>query len=159
MDPITYVSGLFQGSQLNRAALTKEVYTIYISVKKLSFSLDDADITLRSDCLPLKRFLEKNTLKLKLNNWAMEIEQYQFKFEYIKGIKNTLAETLSRLIVIDPDTCQDPELESHEYGYCVFEELPNVSMKKRVPSTVDVTLNEVAVSSINHTTDLQLNIA
>ena len=33
--PITYVSGLFHGSQLNWATLTKEAYAIYMSVKKL----------------------------------------------------------------------------------------------------------------------------
>ena len=31
--PITYVSGLFHGSQLNCATLTKEAYAIYMSVK------------------------------------------------------------------------------------------------------------------------------
>ena len=70
------MSGLFQGSQLNWTALTKDAYAIYISIKKLSFYLDEADITLRSDHLPLKRFLEKNTLNSKVNNWAVEIEQY-----------------------------------------------------------------------------------
>ena len=30
--PVTYVSGLFMGSQLNWAALTKEAYAIYMSV-------------------------------------------------------------------------------------------------------------------------------
>ena len=33
--PITYVSGLFRGSQLNLAALTKEAYAIYLSVRKI----------------------------------------------------------------------------------------------------------------------------
>ena len=37
--PVTYMSGLFRGSQLNWAALTKEVYVTYMSVKKLSFYL------------------------------------------------------------------------------------------------------------------------
>ena len=32
--PITYVSELFHGSQLNWATLTKEAYAIYMSVKK-----------------------------------------------------------------------------------------------------------------------------
>ena len=59
--PVTYMSRLFRGSQLNWAALTKEVYVIYMSVKKLSFYLTDAEITLRSDHLPLKEFLLKNT--------------------------------------------------------------------------------------------------
>ena len=63
---VTYVSGLFQGSQLNWAALTKDgLHAIFMSVKKLSFYLHDAYITLRSDHLPLKRLLEKNTLNLK----------------------------------------------------------------------------------------------
>ena len=31
--PITYVSGLFKGSQLNWAALTKEAYAIYMSIR------------------------------------------------------------------------------------------------------------------------------
>ena len=72
--PITYVSSLFRSSQLKWAALTKDTYTIYMSVKKLSFYLGDADITLRSEELPLKRFLEKNTLNSKVNNWIVEIE-------------------------------------------------------------------------------------
>ena len=38
--PVAYTSGLFRGSQLNWAALTKEAYAIYMSVKKLSFYLD-----------------------------------------------------------------------------------------------------------------------
>ena len=34
--PVSYISGLFTGSQLNWAALIKEAYGIYISVRKLS---------------------------------------------------------------------------------------------------------------------------
>ena len=52
--PVAYTSGLFRGSHLNWAALTKEAYAIYMSVKKLSFYLDSAQITLRSDHFPLK---------------------------------------------------------------------------------------------------------
>ena len=40
--PITYVSGLFKGSQINWAALTKEAYAIYMSIKKLNYYLEDA---------------------------------------------------------------------------------------------------------------------
>ena len=73
LHPITYMSGLFHGSQMNWACLTKEAYAIYMSIKKLAYYLEDADITLRSDHLPLKKFLAKNTLNSKVNNWAIEI--------------------------------------------------------------------------------------
>ena len=99
--PITYISGLFRGSQLNWATLTKEVYAIYISVKKLSFYIDTAKITVRSDHLPLKKFLENNTLNSKVSNWAVEMESQNITFEYISRIWNTLADTLSRLIEMD----------------------------------------------------------
>ena len=87
--PIAYVSGLFQGSQLNWAVLTKEAYAIYLSIRKLSFYLTRADILIRSDQLPLKKFLHKNTRNIKVDNWAVELDTYNLKFEYIQGIKNT----------------------------------------------------------------------
>ena len=106
--PITYVSGLFRGSQLNWATLTKEAYAINMSVKKLSFYIDTAKITVRSDHLPLKKFLEKNTMNSKVNNWAVELESQNITFEYIPGIRNTLADTLSRLIDIDENIKLQP---------------------------------------------------
>ena len=45
-------------------------------------------------------------------------------FEYIKGIKNTLADTMSRLINIDPQIQAEPEPEGHEFGYYTFDSLP-----------------------------------
>ena len=74
---------------------TKEAYVIYMSIKKLIYYLEDADVTLRSDHLPLKKFLAKNTLNSKVNNWAIEISPFQITFKYIKGIKNTLADMMS----------------------------------------------------------------
>ena len=107
--PVTFVSGLFRGSQVNWATLMKEAFAIYM----LSFYLDQAEILLRSDHLPFKKFLQKNTLNSKVKNWAMELESFNIQFEYIQGSKNILADTLSRLIDIDLDTWLPPE----EQGY------------------------------------------
>ena len=124
--PVVFVSGLFRGSQLNWAALTKEAYTICMSVKKLSFYLIQADVLLESDHLPLKSFLHKNTLNSKVNNWAMELESFNIQFEHIKGQNNILADTLSCLVDIDPDTQLTPEENGYEFGSVVFEELPDI---------------------------------
>ena len=126
LHPVWYQSGLFKGSQLNWACLTKEAYAIYMSIKKLDYYLVDANITLRSDHLPLKKFLNKNTLNSKVNNWAVEISLFCITFEYIKGIKNTLADTMSRLITIDPDTELLPQEQGCEYGYYLFDPLPPI---------------------------------
>ena len=63
--------------------------------KELDYYVVDANITLQSDHLPLKKFLTKNALNSKVNNWAVEISPFRITFEYIKGIKNTLADTMS----------------------------------------------------------------
>ena len=122
----------FKGSQLNWAALTKEAYAIYMSIKKLTYYLEDAEITLRSDHLPLKRFLQRNTLNKKVNNWAVEISPFKITFKYIKGIKNTLADTMSRLIALDPDNQLVDELEGFEYGYYAFDNIDPIKTQVEI---------------------------
>ena len=95
-----------------------------MSVKKLSFYLDSAQITLRSDHLPLKKFLEKNTLNAKVNNWAVELESQNINFEFIAGTKNVLADTFSRLIEFDESIKLPEEEPGYEFGNTPFEELP-----------------------------------
>ena len=139
LHPITYMSGLFRGSQINWACLTKEAYVIYMSIKKLTYYLEDADVTLRSDHLPLKKFLAKNTLNSKVNNWATEISPFQITFEYIKGIKNTLADTMSRWIDTDLQIQPEPEPEGYEFGYYTFDSLPTLEVSN-VKTTRDIPL-------------------
>ena len=98
-----------------------------MSVKKLAFYLTDADVLLKSDHLPLKKFLQKNTLNNKVNNWAMELEAFNIRFKHVSGKANILADTLSHLIDIDPDARLDPENAGWEFGYYIFESLPKLS--------------------------------
>ena len=172
--PITYVSGLFRGSQLNWATLKKEAYAIYMSVKKLSFYIDTAKIayamymsvkklsffidtakiTVKSDHLPLKKFLEKNTLNSKLNNWAVELESQNITFEYIPGIWNTLADTLSRLIEMDERIKLQPEEEGKEFGSFPFEELPPVTTR----IIEEVIKCEIGNINIQHTDPVEISV-
>ena len=96
--PVSYVSGLLCGSQLNRATLTKEAYAIYMSVKKSTFYLTGPEITLGSEHLPLEKFLRKMRLNQMVNNWSTEIESFNINFVHISGKDNVLADTLSWLI-------------------------------------------------------------
>ena len=41
----------------------------------------------------------------------------------LKGIKNTLADTMSRLIKITPEAQNEKEPEGFEFGYYAFDEL------------------------------------
>ena len=151
--PITYVSRLFCGSQLNWATLTKEAYAIYMSVKKLSFYINTAKITVKSDHLPLKKFLEKNTLNSKVNNWVVELESQNITFKYIPRIRNTLADTLSRLIEMDENIKLQPKEEGKEFRYFLFEELPPVTIQV----VEEVIKCEIGNINIQHMDPIEIN--
>ena len=145
--PVCYVSGLFRGSQLNWAALTKEAYAIYMSIKKLTFYVTESNLTVRSDHLPLKKFLEKQTMNAKVNNWAVELEQFKVKLEWIQGTKNTLADSLSRLLEMTPEAKLEPEPEGQEFGTVCFEELPAAETHSVMLEQIDILEVQTPVES------------
>ena len=126
--PICYVSGQFRSSQFNWAALTKEVYAIYMSIRRLSFYVTDADVLIRSDHLPLKKSLTKQTMNTKVNNWALELEQFRLKLDWISGSKNLLANSLSHLIDMVPDAKQPDKPDGQEFGNYCLEDLKPVDI-------------------------------
>ena len=63
---------------------------------------------------------------------------FKITFEYIKGIKNTLADTMSTLIEIDSEVQQEPESEGYEFGYYVFVNLPNIEV-----TNIELTINSI----------------
>ena len=67
-------------------------------------------------------------MNTKVNNWAVDLKSYNLKFECIQGIKNTLTDTLSRFLEIDPDVALPAEPQGTEFGYNFFEELPPVEV-------------------------------
>ena len=121
--PVCYVSGLFRGSQLNWAALTKEAYAIYMSIRKLTFYIKGHNIKVKSDHLPLKKFLEKKTLNAKVNNSTIELEQFKIELDWISGVKNTLTDSLSRLLDMTPEAEPTQELPGEEFHVACFKEL------------------------------------
>ena len=136
--PICYVSGQFRGSQLNWAALMKEAYAIYMAVKRLSFYVTDADITIRSDHLPLKKFLNKQTMNLKVNNWAVELEQFRLQLDWIPGSQNLLADSLSHLLDVTPEAQQTEEAKNHEFrSYCFKELEPAKTLETVVTEVIE----------------------
>ena len=134
--PTCYVSGQFRGSQLNWAALTKEAYAIYMSVQRLSFYVTDAEVTIRSDHLLLKKFLNKQTMNSKVNNWAVELEQFQLHLEWIPGSRNLLADSLSCLLDVVPDAQNTKEPDDQEFGGYCFEELESAKVMEKISTEV-----------------------
>ena len=71
------------------------------------------------------------------------MESQNINFEYIPGIRNTLADTLSRLIEMDESIKRTPEENGKEFGYFPFEELPPATTQviEEVIKCIDETNN------------------
>ena len=77
----------------------------------------------------------------------MELEAFNIQFDYIKGSNNILADTLSRLIAIDPDMPTTPEEQGYEFGYAIFEEFPKVQTKTYEVNEVIVGTNKEIIKN------------
>ena len=100
-----------------------------MSICRLVFYVADADVTIKCDHLPLKKFLTKQTLNSKVNNWAVELEQFNLKLEWIMGPKKTLADMLSRLLDVCPEAKKEPEPPGQEFRCCCFEDINPVEVE------------------------------
>ena len=76
----------------------------------------------------------------------MELEAFNIQFDYIKGSNNILADTLSWLITIDPDTPTTPEGQGYEFGYAIFEKFPKVKTKTYEVNEVIVGMNKEIIN-------------
>ena len=150
--PLPKIDEMYAALRGAKIFMMKEAYAIYMTVKKSTFYLTGADITLRSDHLPLNKFLQRNTLNLHVNNWAVEIESFKIKFLHIAGKDNVIADTLSCLINIDPDIILEPELKDYEFGSYCFETLPkarSLSVTEKLASIDGVDVCEISITYDN----------
>ena len=91
----------------------------------------------------MKKFLTKQTMNAKVNNWAVELEQFNLKMQWIMGSKNTLADSLSRLLEVCPEAAKQSEPAGQEFGCVCFDELEPVRVEYiEVVETVQITENE-----------------
>ena len=88
--------------------------------------------------VPSQEHQECQSQQLGSYNWAVELETYSLKFEYIQGIKNTLADTLTRLIDINPDVKLPEEKPGQEFGYHFLEDLPPIEVGEIIVEGVEI---------------------
>ena len=76
----------------------------------------------------------------------MEISLFKITFEYFKGIKNTLADTMSRLIALDPDNQLVDESEGFEYGYYAFDNIDLIETQTEINEMTNKKEGEIPVN-------------
>ena len=88
----------------------------------------------------------------------MEIESFKIKFVHIAGKDNILADTLSRLIDIDPDVELQSELKDYKFDHYAFETLPKAKGKMVHEVITSSGLVSTYVKLISHMTILKIHL-
>ena len=81
--------------------------------------------------------MEKKTLNAKVNNWAVELEQFKVELDWISGVKNTLMNSLSRLLDMTPEAEPTQEPPGEEFSVACFEELETAKVQKLLMKQIE----------------------
>ena len=100
MCAIHYVSRSLQGPELNYSVQEKEALGIIFCVKKFRKMILGSKFKIRclTDHKSLECLTNSKEIAGRMARWAMIMSEYNYKVEYIKGVTNTAADGLSRLI-------------------------------------------------------------
>ena len=92
--PVAYISDSFSLSQCRWPGITKEHFSVFMSIKTCSFSLQNADLLVHSDHKPLLKILTGHTDNEKCNTWGLEVTALpgSVKVLHIKGKANVLTD-------------------------------------------------------------------
>ena len=72
----------------------------------------------------------------KVNNWAVELEQFRLHLEWIPGTRNLLADSLSHLLDVVPDAQKTKEPDNQEFDSYCFEDLEPAKVMEKVSTEV-----------------------
>ena len=81
--------------------MQKVCYAVYQSFQKFAFYLAGMECMLYCDHKPLELFFTTSMPSPMLDRWALELQQFNIKCQYIQGKRNIVADAISQLRTID----------------------------------------------------------
>lgn len=94
--PIEYCSRLLNPAERNYSTTEREALAIVYSVGKFRGYIECSTILIQSDHQPLRWLMSLRTPTGRLARWALILQSYDLRIEYVPGKSNVLADMLSR---------------------------------------------------------------
>ena len=117
--PISYFSYKLKPHEKKWPAIQLEAYAILLAIRHFKIYLYGRQFTILSDCKSLNYLIKLDSPASRLSRWLLELSNYDFQFEYIKGSDNFLGDLLSRDIehsvnIVKADVPNLPTIRSEQ---------------------------------------------
>lgn len=97
--PIAFASKTFTKGEINKSTIEKELTAIYFGIKHFRPYLYGTHFVIKSDHKPLSYLFALTDPSSKLTRMRIDLEEYNFTVQYIKGKDNVVADALSRISI------------------------------------------------------------
>lgn len=94
--PIAYYSRALNPAETRYAPIKLELMAVHNSVTYFKGYVYGSKFEVRSDAEPLKEFKNRHNPGNLVTRWLLELADYDFEIEHIKGVDNHLADYISR---------------------------------------------------------------
>lgn len=101
--PVAYASRSLNKAEINYPTIEKELLAIVWSVKYFRPYLYGRRFKIQTDHRPLVYLFGMRDPSSRLTKFRLQLEEYNFTIEYLKGASNSAADALSRIIISSDD--------------------------------------------------------
>ncbi|GFW07664.1 hypothetical protein TNCV_3917971 [Trichonephila clavipes] len=102
--PIEFASRLLTPAERNYSTTEREALAVVWALKKFRGYIEGTEITVASDHQPRKWLLNLKSPTGRLSRWALEIQSFNLKVQYIPGKANVVADMLSRPVTQEEES-------------------------------------------------------
>lgn len=94
--PVEYASRLLTPAERNYSTTEREALAVVWAVNKFRGYIEGSEVTIASDHQPLRWLMTLKSPSGRLARWALVLQSFNLRIQYIPGKSNTLADLLSR---------------------------------------------------------------
>ncbi|GFV29814.1 transposon Tf2-11 polyprotein [Trichonephila clavipes] len=105
--PTEYASRLLTPAERNYSTTEREALAAVWALKKFRGYIEGTEITVASDHQPLKSLLNLKSPTGRFARWALEIQSFNLKVQYIPGKATVVADMLSRPVTQEESFCEE----------------------------------------------------